>query len=110
MELDESHHHMFRKAIEGVTHVVTRNSYDFNAEQLAHEQETVSWLTYIGSSNFWESTLQNWQSPDAGYPAGETEPEGGVPHRPHEHPEDVAEDAEAGQTHTPGDASTEGTN
>ena len=35
---------------------------DFNAEQLAHEQQTVSWLTYVGSSRFWEATLQNWQS------------------------------------------------
>lgn len=27
MERDESHHHMFRKTIEGVTHVVTRTSH-----------------------------------------------------------------------------------
>jgi hypothetical protein len=30
-------------------------------------------------------------SPEPGHPAGETEPAGGVPERPHEHPEDVGE-------------------
>ena len=35
---------------------------DFNDEQAAHGEPTVSWLSYIGSSTFWESTLQNWQS------------------------------------------------
>jgi hypothetical protein len=34
----------------------------FNDEQQAHGEATVSWLSYIGSANFWESTLQNWQS------------------------------------------------
>ena len=34
----------------------------FNADQLEHEQETVSWRGYLGTSEFWESTLQNWQS------------------------------------------------
>jgi hypothetical protein len=28
MERDENHHHMFRKTIEGVTHLVTRTSHD----------------------------------------------------------------------------------
>lgn len=27
MELDEAHHHMFRKSIDGVTHLVTRISH-----------------------------------------------------------------------------------
>ena len=35
---------------------------DFNAEQVDHGDPKVSWLSYIGSSTFWESTLQNWQS------------------------------------------------
>jgi hypothetical protein len=35
---------------------------DFNAEQTDHGSEAVSWLSYIGSATFWESTLQNWQS------------------------------------------------
>jgi hypothetical protein len=34
----------------------------FNAEQVDHSESTVSWLTYIGSADFWESTLENWQS------------------------------------------------
>ncbi len=35
---------------------------DFNAEQVDHGDPKVSWLSYIGSPTFWESTLQNWQS------------------------------------------------
>jgi uncharacterized protein DUF6766 len=35
---------------------------DFNAQQVDHGDPKVSWLSYIGSSTFWESTLQNWQS------------------------------------------------
>jgi hypothetical protein len=34
----------------------------YNAEQLEHHEATASWLGYIGSSSFWEDTLQNWQS------------------------------------------------
>jgi hypothetical protein len=34
----------------------------FNDDQSAHDDPTVSWLTYIGSSDFWERSLQNWQS------------------------------------------------
>lgn len=34
----------------------------YNAEQLEHEQATVSWLGYVGSADFWEASLQNWQS------------------------------------------------
>jgi hypothetical protein len=35
---------------------------DFNADQADHGDPRVSWLTYLGSSTFWEGTLQNWQS------------------------------------------------
>jgi membrane protein implicated in regulation of membrane protease activity len=35
---------------------------DFNQEQQAHGDPRLSWLGYIGSSEFWESTFQNWQS------------------------------------------------
>ena len=35
---------------------------DFNADQADHGGDRVSWWTYVGSSTFWESTLQNWQS------------------------------------------------
>jgi hypothetical protein len=34
----------------------------FNAEQVDHHQATVSWLGYIGSADFWQATLENWQS------------------------------------------------
>lgn len=35
---------------------------DFNADQHTHGEPAVSWLSYIGSATFWESTLENWQS------------------------------------------------
>ncbi len=35
---------------------------DYNHEQADHEQAKVSWIGYLGSAHFWESTLQNWQS------------------------------------------------
>lgn len=34
----------------------------FNAEQAQHGGAAVSWFSYLGSSDFWERTLQNWQS------------------------------------------------
>ena len=34
----------------------------YNADQLDHQAATVSWLHYLGSSDFWDRTLQNWQS------------------------------------------------
>jgi hypothetical protein len=33
-----------------------------NADRLEHEQESLSWLGYLGSADFWQTTLQNWQS------------------------------------------------
>jgi hypothetical protein len=35
---------------------------EYNSDQLTHEQPTVNWLGYLGTADFWESTLQNWQS------------------------------------------------
>jgi hypothetical protein len=35
---------------------------EFNSEQLTHNEHTVNWLGYLGTADFWESTLQNWQS------------------------------------------------
>jgi hypothetical protein len=35
---------------------------EYNSEQLDHHEATVSWLGYLGSADFWERTLQNWQS------------------------------------------------
>jgi hypothetical protein len=34
----------------------------YNADRLSHHEPTLSWLDYIGSSDFWNRTLQNWQS------------------------------------------------
>jgi hypothetical protein len=35
---------------------------EYNAEQLEHEQPPLSWVEYLRSADFWEATLQNWQS------------------------------------------------
>jgi hypothetical protein len=35
---------------------------EYNSEQLDHHEATISWLGYLGSADFWERTLQNWQS------------------------------------------------
>jgi hypothetical protein len=34
----------------------------FNSEQLGSRQDPVTWLAYIGEADFWNRTLQNWQS------------------------------------------------
>jgi hypothetical protein len=34
----------------------------YNAEQFDHQLAAISWLGYIGTSDFWNRTLQNWQS------------------------------------------------
>jgi hypothetical protein len=34
----------------------------YNATQLEHRQPEVSWVGYLGSADFWQTTLQNWQS------------------------------------------------
>jgi hypothetical protein len=33
-----------------------------NATRLEHEQSSLSWVQYLGSADFWQTTLQNWQS------------------------------------------------
>jgi hypothetical protein len=40
--------------------VTSRTQY--NAEQLSHREDPVSWLAYVGTGDFWENTLENWQS------------------------------------------------
>jgi hypothetical protein len=35
---------------------------DYNEVQRAHGDPTVSWGSYLGTAEFWEATLQNWQS------------------------------------------------
>jgi hypothetical protein len=34
----------------------------FNDEQATHGESQISWWSYIGTSDFWEATFQNWQS------------------------------------------------
>jgi hypothetical protein len=34
----------------------------YNADQLDHQAATVDWLGYVGTNDFWDRTLQNWQS------------------------------------------------
>ncbi len=34
----------------------------YNDDQIDHEQPAVAWSTYVLSSDFWERSLQNWQS------------------------------------------------
>ena len=33
-----------------------------NAQEIEHGEATLSWIGYVGSAEFWEDTLQNWQS------------------------------------------------
>jgi hypothetical protein len=35
---------------------------EYNSDQLTHQQPTVNWIGYVGTADFWEATLQNWQS------------------------------------------------
>jgi hypothetical protein len=34
----------------------------YNAQQIEHEDQPLNWLRYVGTADFWESTLENWQS------------------------------------------------
>jgi len=34
----------------------------FDDAQTAHGQAAISWLAYVGNADFWNRTLQNWQS------------------------------------------------
>jgi hypothetical protein len=34
----------------------------YNDDQVDHGGKKISWVSYLGSSDFWEGTLQNWQS------------------------------------------------
>ncbi len=35
---------------------------EFNQTQAEHHESAVSWIGYLGQADFWEATLQNWQS------------------------------------------------
>ena len=40
--------------------ITGRSSY--NEQRFEHHQDSLSYLQYVASADFWESTLQNWQS------------------------------------------------
>jgi hypothetical protein len=44
----------FAQSVTGVT--------EYNSERLDHQQDAVSWAQYLARPDFWERTLQNWQS------------------------------------------------
>ncbi|HEV7845496.1 MAG TPA: DUF6766 family protein [Thermoleophilaceae bacterium] len=44
----------FAQSVTGVT--------QYNSERLDHQMDAVSWWHYLGRPDFWEKTLQNWQS------------------------------------------------
>jgi membrane protein implicated in regulation of membrane protease activity len=44
----------FAQSVTGVT--------AYNAERLDHHEDPVSWADYLTRADFWEMTLQNWQS------------------------------------------------
>jgi Domain of unknown function (DUF6766) len=35
---------------------------DYNSDQVSHHQPQLSWWSYVGNADFWEATLENWQS------------------------------------------------
>jgi hypothetical protein len=35
---------------------------NYNADQLGRREDPVSWIDYLGAAEFWNRTLQNWQS------------------------------------------------
>jgi hypothetical protein len=35
---------------------------DYNSDQLVHGEPALSYWQFLGAANFWEATLQNWQS------------------------------------------------
>src|SRR5215210_8808188 len=36
--------------------------HDYNAEQVEHGAQAVSWSRYMASSDFWSAVMENWQS------------------------------------------------
>ena len=43
-----------------VQSLTSRN--EFNADQREHGEQALSWLDYVENADFWERTLENWQS------------------------------------------------
>ena len=44
----------FAQSVTGLT--------QYNSERLDHHMDAVGWWSYLGKPDFWEKTLQNWQS------------------------------------------------
>jgi Domain of unknown function (DUF6766) len=44
----------FAQSVTGLT--------QYNSERLDHHMDAVGWWHYLGKADFWEKTLQNWQS------------------------------------------------
>jgi hypothetical protein len=44
----------FAQSFTGVT--------EYNGERIDHQMDGVTWWQYVGTADFWEKTLQNWQS------------------------------------------------
>ena len=38
------------------------NWREFNADALQHGEHPIGWIGYLGKADYWERTLQNWQS------------------------------------------------
>jgi len=38
------------------------NWREFNGDAQQHGDEPIGWTSYLGKADFWERTLQNWQS------------------------------------------------
>lgn len=38
------------------------NWREFNADALQHGEQPIGWIGYLGKADYWERTLQNWQS------------------------------------------------
>ena len=38
------------------------NWREFNADARQHGDQAIAWISYLGNADFWERTLQNWQS------------------------------------------------
>ena len=38
------------------------NWREFNADARQHGDRPIGWTSYLGNADFWERTLQNWQS------------------------------------------------
>ena len=45
-----------------VAGAVGRRAINYNADQLDHRADPIRWTGYVTTSDFWNRTLQNWQS------------------------------------------------